>query len=117
MAFLKGNKGEIEVRTEVKVNGDLGKIIPVSFITRWRTFSVSDTRKLRDEAQLPGFDEDAIIRDRLAGWRDLKGEDGSDVPFGEDVVTEMLERHEYRKALVDALLGVAFGIQSVQEKN
>lgn len=117
MAFLKGNKGEIEIKTDVQVEGDLGKVIPVSFKTTWRKLTVTETKHLTEEARKPGFDEDAAIRQHLVNWRDLKGADDSDVPFSDDVVSEMLEHRDYRRALSKAFLQVAFGVKAVEEKN
>ena len=115
MAFLKGTQSEIPVKVVAKIDRGVDGVIEVPFTLIYRHVPLSKARVQHDQMLRDELTDDQVIRDNLIGWRDLKGEDGAEIPFSADVLAEMLEWVGYRNALVVGFKEAQFG--RAAEKN
>ena len=115
--ILKGMKSQIDVKVTAEVDSDLGRTIPVTFVATFRKPPVSETREVLEQVQsAEGVDDESLMDRFLLGWKELRGEDGSDIPYTPEALAAVMDSREYRTALVRGLMSVLIGRRAL-EKN
>jgi|GEM_PF-2580549 len=117
MALLKGVKDEVEVRITAQVEIDNGSTLPVTWHAKYRKPPVAEAREIVQAFESGELTDESAMDRYLLGWRGLKGEDGTEIPYSPEVLKKAMQSREYRQALVGGFLEVLLGREAMGRKN
>lgn len=109
MAILKGVKDRIDIKITAQVEVDNDGIVSVPFVATYRKPKFSEAKEVLLRVHSEEVDDRELMDTYLLGWKGLQAEDGSEVEFTPENLTDVLESREYRKALASGLMSVLMG--------
>ena len=117
MSFLRGVKDTIQVKLIAEVQGDMGRVIKVPFRARFKKLRTDETKAVLERIKDGAASDDDLVREYLVDWSEMPGENGDEVEFSPEMLTEAMQVREYREALVRGFMLVTFGREVAYAKN
>lgn len=109
MAFLKGVKDELTVRTVAEVDQGEGKLVKVPFKVTYKRLSVDEVEQASSRIDSGESSMRDVIRQYLVRWDDLEGADGEPVEFNDENLSYALNDPDYLSALAYGYICVQSG--------
>lgn len=109
MSILKGVKDRIDVKVTAEVNSDNGRTIKVPFVITAKKPQFDERRDVVTTIDEGNMKDEDLVSQYLLGWHGLQGADGSEIPYNEETLAEVMAATEYRKALIQGIMTAIVG--------
>ncbi|QFU04589.1 hypothetical protein FIU82_06105 [Pseudoalteromonas sp. THAF3] len=102
---------------KVEIPGDFGKTTPADFEAEFKRLSVSEARALVEKIRAKEVSEDQVLRENVVNIKGVQGEDGHEIEFSQDLLTNLIEQAYIRGPLLAGLMDVNFSLDKLKQKN
>lgn len=109
MAFKIAPKNEIKTKVVVEQLSDMGKTIKTDFVAVVKKLPASSVRELTEQLKNGELTENEVIKTNIIDWQGVLDADDNEVMFSSDMLDQLLDIVEVRKALSLAFWQVQSG--------
>jgi len=107
----------IKTRVDIVIPGDMGKTQKGDFVAEIKKLPVSEAKDIMQDVERGNLSDEELLSQYVVDIKGIRGEDGAEVQFSEEVLTQLVDMEYVRKPLVDAFLKVQFGRDFLKRKN
>lgn len=86
-----------------------GRTDKQDFSGKFKRLKQSRLKEIADQIQAGKITDSELVREILVGWKDIKGEDGQDLPFTSDALDRLLDVPLVSQAIVTAFFNSVTG--------
>ncbi len=137
MPFVPAKRAVAAIPVTAQVYDENGKPVSVSFVAKYRRHAREEVQSLNDSVinlvrqargsepvqqpdgstppEWPYEADEEFLADVVVGWGDMKAPDGSDLPFSQEALLEMLD--DYPELIAPLFRGFFDAHRGIREKN
>lgn len=120
MSFVLAPKDLIKTTVKAVEPLDFGKKQTHTLEVHWKVLSVAEIRDYQERLKDGGTTDEELIQELVVDIPGVKDPSGAEIPFGKDLVHQLMNVEYVRKAFTEELTNMLFGkdfMKRVREKN
>ncbi|WP_028303470.1 hypothetical protein [Oceanospirillum maris] len=120
MSFVLAPKEIVKTVVKAVEPLDFGKKQTHTLEVHWKVLSVAEIRDYQERLKDGGTTDEELIQELVVDIPGVKDPSGAEIPFGKDLVHQLMNVEYVRKAFTEELTNMLFGkdfMKRVREKN